>query len=400
VNDRKARNRKIYIGVIFISLVLLYAGVFLFRKPDYSSETANISYDSSEQVEDAAKNYNNNPNQNPIEYKHIRTEINGYKQEIHILEVDLSDDRADVMPVLSFDKVYGFDLLSNMAREHNAYAAVNAGFFHKYGQPSGMVVLGGKMYTGSTGRYPVLLISDGRAYLKEIQTEYFIEYNNSRFYIDNINQPAKNGEKVLYTPEYGSSNRLDINNLTAVIQKGRVKEISRMSGECSIPDDGMLLSAVLPAGGDESVFPFKVGDEVNFRYLPYLGPNAHAYECGSWIVKDGEIVIGETDEWVGVMTNRDPRTAVGVMDDGAVVFIVVDGRQPGFSAGLKGKELGEFILGYGIKNAAMLDGGASSEMILNGKIVNRPSFNGQERPIAGAFIITYRNNAAEEAGQE
>jgi len=39
-------------------------------------------------------------------------------------------------------------------------------------------------------------------------------------------------------------------------------------------------------------------------------------------------------------------------------------------------------------------------MILNGKIVNRPSFNGQERPIAGAFIITYRNNAAEEAGQE
>jgi len=282
-----------------------------------------------------------------------------------------------------------------MAREHNAYAAVNAGFFHKYGQPSGMVVLGGKMYTGSTGRYPVLVISDGTAYLKEIQTEYLIEYNNteynnSRFYVDNINRPAKSGETVLYTPEYGSSNRLEKENLTAVIQKGRVREISRMPGECIIPDDGMLLSVLLPAGNDESVFPFKVGDEVNFKYLPDLGENAHAYECGSWIVKDGEIVIGETDEWVGVMTNRDPRTAVGIMDDGTLVFIVVDGRQAEFSAGLKGKELGEFILDYGIRNAAMLDGGASSEMIVKDKIVNRPSFKGQERPIAGAFIITYR----------
>ncbi|HHW00846.1 MAG TPA: phosphodiester glycosidase family protein [Clostridiaceae bacterium] len=388
MNDKKAKNNgKIYAGIILISLVLLYAGVFLFRKPDNVSESANISYDNLGQMEDTGGNHDSKDYQDPIKYKHIKTEINGYEQEIHILEIDLSDDRVEVMPVLSYGKVYGFDLLSNMAREHNAYAAVNAGFFHKYGQPSGMVVLRGKMYTGSTGKYPVLVTSGGTAYLKEIQTEYFIEYNNRRFYIDNINQPAKNGEIVLYTPEYGSSNRLDKDNLTAVIQKGRVKEISRMSGECSIPDDGMLLSAVLPAGKDENVFPFKVGDEVNFRYLPDLGKNAHAYECGSWIVKDGEIVIGERDEWVGVMTNRDPRTAVGVMDDGTLVFIVVDGRQPGFSAGLKGKELGEFILDYGIRNAAMLDGGASSEMIVKDKIVNRPSFKGQERPIAGAFII-------------
>lgn len=391
MNNNKVTNyRKIYIGISFITLVLLvYAGFFLFRRPDYISGTTNISADSKEQEEDTAENHISKANQSPIKYKHIKTEINGYKQEIHILEINLRDDRVEVKPVLSFDKVYGFDLLSNMAREHNAYAAVNAGFFHNYGQPSGMVVLGGKMYTGSTGRYPVLVISDGTAYFKEIQTEYYIQYNNNQFYIDNINQPAKRGETVLYTPEYGTSNRLNKYNLTAVIQNDRVKEILQMSGECNIPDDGMLLSAVLPADKGEGAFPFKVGDEVKFKYLPNLGRNAHAYECGSWIVKDGEIVIGETDEWVGVMTNRDPRTAVGVMDDGTLVFMVVDGRQPGFSTGLKGQELGEFILDYGIKNAAMLDGGASSEMIVENKIVNSPSFKGQERPLGGAFIITY-----------
>ncbi len=390
-NKKTKTDKKILIGAIIISLVLLYAGVFLYHKPDNAAETANIPHDSIDHAEDEAGNQAGTFHQDLVKYKHIQTEINGYRQEIHILEVDVSDDRVEVMPVLSFNKVYGFDLLSNMAREHNAYAAVNAGFFHKYGQPSGMVVVAGKMYTGSTGRYPVLVISDGKAYLKEIQTEYFIEYNNgydsNRFYINDINRPAKHGEVVLYTPEYGSTNRLEKDNITAVIQNGRVKEISRMSGECSIPGDGMLLSAILPADKDEDVFPFKAGDEVKFRYEPDIGKNAHAYECGSWIVKDGEIVIGEWDEWVGVMTNRDPRTAVGIKDDGTLVFIVVDGRQPGFSEGLKGKELGEFILNYGIRNAAMLDGGASSEMIVKGEIVNRPSYKGQERPIAGGIII-------------
>jgi exopolysaccharide biosynthesis protein len=72
------------------------------------------------------------------------------------------------------------------------------------------------------------------------------------------------------------------------------------------------------------------------------------------------------------------------------VLLTADGRQPGYSAGLTGRELGELLLELGISNAAMLDGGASTEMIVDGKIVNRPSFKGQERPLGGALIVRYR----------
>jgi exopolysaccharide biosynthesis protein len=92
------------------------------------------------------------------------------------------------------------------------------------------------------------------------------------------------------------------------------------------------------------------------------------------------------------MTNHDPRTIVGIKNDGNVVFITIDGRQPGFSIGMTGKELGAFILSYGINNAAMLDGGASTEMIVQGKIVNRLSAGGQERPVGGGIVVQLTSN--------
>ena len=39
----------------------------------------------------------------------------------------------------------------------------------------------------------------------------------------------------------------------------------------------------------------------------------------------------------------------------------------------------------------MLDGGASTEMIVDGEIVNRPSYRGQERKIAGALAVFLSN---------
>ena len=157
--------------------------------------------------------------------------------------------------------------------------------------------------------------------------------------------------------------------------------------ESEIPKDGMLVSLFGERFSKPGAVPFKIGDAVELIHEPQLAPDTQAYECGSWIVKEGQVVIGDKDVWVGVLTNQDPRTAVGIKGDGTVVFVVVDGRQPGYSSGMTGRELGQFLVEYGVVNAAMLDGGASSEMIYNGTLVSRPSFKGQERPLAGGFIV-------------
>ena len=90
---------------------------------------------------------------------------------------------------------------------------------------------------------------------------------------------------------------------------------------------------------------------------------------------------------MGVLTNRDPRTAIGIREDGTVIQLTVDGRQPGYSAGFTGRELAENLIVCGAVDAAMLDGGASTAMLFEGELVNRPSHKGQEREIAGAILV-------------
>ncbi|HHW47946.1 MAG TPA: phosphodiester glycosidase family protein [Clostridiaceae bacterium] len=366
----------IILAAVAVSFIIFYAGHFLFEKvPEKQPDTV-----------PPATTHEGKPEMKPLplKYTHNTEYINGYKQQVHVLEVGLSDPRIEVKPILSFDKVFGFEKLSEMVKRSGAYAAINSGFYHKYGQPSGMVVIDGKMFSNSTGKYPVFVIKDGKAGLHEIQTKLWINFPGGKFRVDNINAEGKKGEVVVFTPEYGSSNKVVSENTTVVVRNGLAEQIVKAKGETGIPKDGMLITFFSPVKGD---IPFKTGDALEFEFEPYMDNNSQAYECGSWIVKDGEIVIGEWDEWVGVLTNRDPRTAIGLKDDGTVVLLVVDGRQPEFSAGLKGYELGELLLKYGVKNAAMLDGGASTEMIIDGRIVNKPSFKGEERPLAGGIIV-------------
>lgn len=91
------------------------------------------------------------------------------------------------------------------------------------------------------------------------------------------------------------------------------------------------------------------------------------------------------DEYLNSGIN--PRTAIGQRADGAVLMLVIDGRQV-HSAGATYKDLAEIMLDYGAVNAFNLDGGSSSAMYLNGEYVNSPSSsNGQCRALANAFLF-------------
>jgi hypothetical protein len=327
--------------------------------------------------------------QDALTYKNLKAEIGGCAQVINILEVDLG--KADVKPVLSFDVIYGFEKLSDMVSRTGACAAVNGGFFHEYGEPGGMVMVNGQMYTRPTGNYPVLIVEDNTARITEYNSELYITSENSSIKLDDLNCKGKPAAMVAYTPIYGSTNRAEGENITARIENGVVVKVDKVTGKSEIPRNGMLITLYPPYEDKSNEFPFKPGNQVRLEYSPDLGESVHAYECGAWLVKDGINVAGKSDPWVGVLTNRDPRTAVGVKNEGGtVVLLTVDGRQPGYSEGVTARELADFLIKIGVENAAMLDGGASTEMIVDGEIVNRPSYRGQERKIAGALAVFYK----------
>lgn len=84
-----------------------------------------------------------------------------------------------------------------------------------------------------------------------------------------------------------------------------------------------------------------------------------------------------------------PRTAIGQRRDGIVLFLVIDGRRVD-SLGSDMGDLTDIMQKYGAYNAANLDGGNSSVLVINNKIINRPinwSNLEETRPIATAFIV-------------
>jgi hypothetical protein len=60
-----------------------------------------------------------------------------------------------------------------------------------------------------------------------------------------------------------------------------------------------------------------------------------------------------------------PRTAVGVTADNKLLLMTVDGRQSGFSEGVNLVELANLMLSHGAHNAINLDGGGSTQMVMN-----------------------------------
>jgi uncharacterized protein (TIGR03382 family) len=84
---------------------------------------------------------------------------------------------------------------------------------------------------------------------------------------------------------------------------------------------------------------------------------------------------------------RNPRTAVGLSQDGKTVFmVVVDGRTT-TSVGMTCTELAALMKNLGAYQAINLDGGGSTTMYLKGTgIVNRPS-DGTERVVANHLVV-------------
>ncbi len=70
-----------------------------------------------------------------------------------------------------------------------------------------------------------------------------------------------------------------------------------------------------------------------------------------------------------------PRTAIGQRKDGIVLFLVINGRLAN-SIGADMIDLCDIMENYGAYNAANLDGGSSSELVIEGKIINTPVAGG------------------------
>jgi exopolysaccharide biosynthesis protein len=82
-----------------------------------------------------------------------------------------------------------------------------------------------------------------------------------------------------------------------------------------------------------------------------------------------------------------PRTCMAQKRDGSIMFIVIDGRQPGYSIGASLYDIQEILLENDAVIAANLDGGASTVLVKDKEIINRPSSKYGERYLPTAWLV-------------
>ena len=130
--------------------------------------------------------------------------------------------------------------------------------------------------------------------------------------------------------------------------------------------DGVMLQGT--AGGSYQVIGFDQGNHLIVGQMT----GAEVMERGMRdAVSFGPafIINGEPVDVTGSGGGLNPRTVIGQREDGAVLLLVIDGRQP-HSLGANFQDCIKVMQDYGAINAANLDGGSSTQMMYQGETIN------------------------------
>lgn len=114
---------------------------------------------------------------------------------------------------------------------------------------------------------------------------------------------------------------------------------------------------------------------------------------GPVLVQNGQVedfsgkVAVDTNFGNRSIQDLNPRTGVGMISPNHYVFIVVDGRSEGYSKGMTLSEFASLFKDLGCTEAYNIDGGGSSTMYFNGRVVNNPLGKQEEREISDILYI-------------
>ena len=121
-------------------------------------------------------------------------------------------------------------------------------------------------------------------------------------------------------------------------------------------------------------------DDVKKRNIQY------GVSFGPVLISNGEPAV--------LTSGVNPRTAIGQRSDGAILMLVIDGRQV-ISLGATYQDMVDIFMDYGAMNACNLDGGSSSLMWYDGAYVNNCASVIGIRPVATTFLVMKEGGAGE-----
>lgn len=331
--------------------------------------------------------------------------------------------------------VAGRQRTSEIAAADGALAAVNAGFFVISpddgipGEPAGIGDYDGTLDSEASNGRVALLLDHNQARIAALSTRLRLRSDDgARTVLDGINrkpglirdcggvggdQPTQGplqditctdpSEIVQFTPALGEATPTGPGTEVTLDGRGRVTSVGARGG--AVPAGGSVLQGT-GAGAAWLQAHAAVGRRLHVGTIVRDGGNRLvALHCGldivgggPWLVRggrpdvdvraDGIMHPGDPSFMYGWGVRRNPRTMVGVDAHHRLLLATVDGRQPGFSAGMTLGEEARFMRSLGAVDAMNLDGGGSTAMAIRGRLVNSPSDSTGERPVGDVLEVS------------
>ncbi len=336
-------------------------------------------------IEEQATNFNNsvrNRYKNSMIYdvtlgvKHIKLTktINGRPVRINVVEINQKlNPNLQINPQLSSSRLASKSTITTLARKNNSLVAINGTYFKpQTGVPLGTLMINGKIYTGPIYNRVAMGIFDEGFDMARLELNAQVKSFKGNLKVDNINQPRMLSTHVIvYTPEWGSfAPPSPKYGKQIAVENGKIVSIGTQT--MPIPHNGYVI-----VGPDERLSKLYRAKHVDLdiKTIPNWDNVKHIISGGPYLVKNGEVFVDMTEQKLGAIGGKNPRTAIGYTQDGNFIMVAVDGRE-GASVGLTLKELAWFMKSIGCINAMNLDGGGSTVMYVNGRVVNMPKVKG------------------------
>lgn len=345
-----------------------------------------------------------------LEYAEVSKEVSGKTVKMNLLRLDLAKVRLDVIHAM--DAAIGVETTSSIATRHNALAAVNAGFFRLdnslyAGDAAGLLMIDGVLLSENTNDRVALFTYEyaGRtvARINHKNLDYSLKIGKVERKFSGVNRERKANELILFTPEFHRTTLTSGDGAEVVVIRGKVAEIRNGQGSTRIPANGHVIS--MNGKLKDEILPLvKPGKKLEivppslFSGMT-IAPDRHDILLSAsdivggipQLIKKGKIDITWEQEKTSkaFVEIRHPRTAVAILDSGKFLIITIDGRSE-VSGGIGLQDLAEYLLSLGAVDAMNLDGGGSTTMWLDGKVMNKPSDKEGERKVSDALIIRKR----------
>ena len=308
--------------------------------------------------------------------KHIRLTrtYQGRPVRINVVEVNQKlNSNIAITPQLSSSRLASKSTITSIAKKSNSIVAINGTYFKpQTGVPLGTLMIDKKLYTGPIYNRVAMGIFDNGFDMARIELNANLKTSKGDIKVDNVNQPRMLSTYVIaYTPEWGEfAPPSPKYGIQIAVEDNKITSISTQS--LPIPQNGYVV-----VGPKDRLEPIFKARKVNLdiKTIPNWDNVNHIISGGPYLVKNGEIFIDMTEQKLGAIGGKNPRTAIGYTADGNLIMVAVDGRE-GASVGMTLRELAGFLQSVGCVNAMNLDGGGSTVMYVNGKVVNMPAVRG------------------------